>query len=88
MKAAMKKMGLWFCLSVAVAMGGSVGLFAGMRLLGLIAEREQTVDVELLQAQVYEIQATLEALDRAAAMDAVYDMFAANPVDEFAGVVP
>ena len=59
-------------------MGG--GCFCGAAATGIIApKRGQSPDVALIQAQIVEIQSALESFTP-------YDQFAANPIDEMAGL--
>lgn len=59
-------------------MGG--GCFCGAAATGMIVpKRGPSADVALLQAQMIEVQATLESFSP-------YDQFAANPIDEMAGL--
>ena len=71
MKTLMKLLGS--ALMGAAFMGGCVT--AGV----VIPKRGPSPDVALLQAQMVEVQATLESFTP-------YDQFAANPIDEMAGL--
>ena len=64
-----------------LVLGG--GCFCGMVGTGmLVPKRGPSDDYRFVQAQIIEIQETIERLHN----DAIYDHIAANPIDEFAGL--
>ena len=62
-----------------VVMGG--GCMVGATATGMILPKGKA-EARWAQAQVAEMQETLERIER----DVVYDRIAANPIDEFAGL--
>lgn len=70
-----------FAVSAAIACGLFFGAFVSMRALGFVKPRAHSLEFELVQAQIVEIQDTLECI----AQDRAYDGMAANPIDEFEG---
>ena len=70
-----------FAVSAAIACGLFFGAFVSMRAMGFVKPRAHSREFELVQAQIVEIERTMDEL----AMGAAYDGMAANPIDEFEG---
>jgi hypothetical protein len=82
MKNTLKTLAAAWLVSVVSGAGCFCGAVAAGALSPKVGATATAADYEFVQAQVYELAVTLDRIER----DRMYDSFAANPIDEFAGL--